>query len=272
MVNFFLFVLPLALFMIFILIPFVWAVLTSLKTQDAITGVNMRFFPDPATFDNYAKVWQRSKFSVYFGNSLLVSSISVVFIVVLSICNGYALSRYKFKGKNAFTMALIATQLMPVLLFVIPLFVIFRQVGLINTPWALVLFYIGQQIPFNSILMRGFVSGIPVELEEAAWVDGASRPRTLASILLPMLLPGIVATGAFAFVSCWNEFTVAFAFTTRQSMFTIPVGLRYMIGEYSIDYGSLAAGSIIALIPPVALFAYIQKYLVQGLGSGAVKG
>lgn len=169
-------------------------------------------------------------------------------------------------------MLLIGTQLMPVIILIIPLFVIFKQMGLVNNRWSLIIFYIAMQIPFNSILMKGFVSGIPVAVEEAAWVDGASRTKTAIYILLPMLLPGIVATGAFAFVSCWNEFMVSFSFLTSQKLFTIPVGLKYMIGEYTIDYGSLAAGSIIALIPPVILFAYIQKYMVNGLGAGAIKG
>lgn len=267
-----LFRIPLFLILVFILIPFIWAVITSFKTKDVITGMNISLLPNPVTFENFVNVWKVSKFSSYFLNSLYVSFIALVIIVVCSILNGYALARYKFKGKNIFMMLLIGTQLMPVIILIIPLFVIFKQMGLVNNRWSLIIFYIAMQIPFNSILMKGFVSGIPVAVEEAAWVDGASRTKTAVYILLPMLLPGIVATGAFAFVSCWNEFMVSFSFLTSQKLFTIPVGLKYMIGEYTIDYGSLAAGSIIALIPPVILFAYIQKFLVNGLGAGAIKG
>lgn len=267
-----LFRIPLFLILIFILIPFIWAVITSFKTKDVITGMNISLLPNPITFENYVNVWKVSKFSNYFLNSLFVSFIALVIIVVCSVLNGYALARYKFRGKNIFMMLLIGTQLMPVIILIIPLFVIFKQMGLVNNRWSLIIFYIAMQIPFNSILMKGFVSGIPVAVEEAAWVDGAGRTKTAVYILLPMLLPGIVATGAFAFVSCWNEFMVSFSFLTSQKLFTIPVGLKYMIGEYTIDYGSLAAGSIIALIPPVILFAYIQKYLVNGLGAGAIKG
>lgn len=272
LVKWFLFRIPLALILIFILIPFIWAVITSFKTKDVITGMNISLLPNPVTFENYVNVWKVSKFSSYFINSLYVSFIALVIIVVCSVLNGYALARYKFRGKNIFMMLLIGTQLMPVIILIIPLFVIFKQMGLVNNRWSLIIFYIAMQIPFNSILMKGFVSGIPVAVEEAAWVDGASRTKTAIYILFPMLLPGIVATGAFAFVSCWNEFMVSFSFLTSQKLFTIPVGLKYMIGEYTIDYGSLAAGSIIALIPPVILFAYIQKYLVNGLGAGAIKG
>lgn len=272
LVKWFLFRIPLALILIFILIPFIWAVITSFKTKDVITGMNISLLPNPVTFENYVNVWKVSKFSSYFINSMYVSFIALVIIVVCSVLNGYALARYKFRGKNIFMMLLIGTQLMPVIILIIPLFVIFKQMGLVNNRWSLIIFYIAMQIPFNSILMKGFVSGIPVAVEEAAWVDGASRTKTAIYILLPMLLPGIVATGAFAFVSCWNEFMVSFSFLTSQKLYTIPVGLKYMIGEYTIDYGSLAAGSIIALIPPVILFAYIQKYLVNGLGAGAIKG
>lgn len=264
--------LPLTCIMLFVLIPFVWALITSFKTPEAITGTEISLLPDPIVFDNFIKVWKTNKFSVYFINSLLVCLAALAVIVLCSVLNGYALARFKFRGKKLFLMLLIGTQLMPIIILIIPMFVIFKQVGLINTRGSLIIFYIAMQIPFNSILMKGFVSGIPISIEEAAWVDGADRFQTMMRVVLPSLLPGIVATGAFAFVSCWNEFMVSFSFITTQDLFTIPVALKYMIGEYTIDYGALAAGSIIALIPPVLLFAYIQKYLISGLGAGAVKG
>ncbi|GJM68088.1 hypothetical protein HMSSN036_03040 [Paenibacillus macerans] len=169
-------------------------------------------------------------------------------------------------------LILLATQMMPVILFVIPLFLIFKNLGLINSPLALILFYIVSQVPFNTILMRGFISGTPQEIDEAAMVDGAGRMRIIFSIITPIVLPGIVATSAFAFIGVWNEFLVAFSFITTPERFTIPIGLKFMIGEFSVEYASLAAGSIIGLIPPVLLFMYIQRYLIQGLGGGAVKG
>ncbi len=263
---------PLVLFMIFILIPLVWALLTSLKSYDQVSGENVSVFPNPLTLINYVNVWKASKFQVYFGNSLFIASISVIFIVLLSICNGYVLSRYDFHGKKAVMVILLCTQLMPVVLFIIPLFVVFKTMGLINTRLSVILFYIVQNLAFNSIMMKSFVDGVPYEIEEAAHVDGCSRMRTLVHIVMPLLVPGIVACLVMAFVNCWNDFLVAFSFIQKQSSFTIPIALKYMIGEYNVDYGQLAAGSIIALIIPVVLFAYIQKYLVSGLSNGAVKG
>lgn len=267
-----LFYLPLTVTLVFVLFPFLWAVSTSLKRETDIVSSTIRYWPSPMTFDNFVKVWTLNKFSVYFVNSLYICLLAVVFITVLAIANGYALSRFRFVGKGAFMMILLSTQMMPVVLFVIPLFLIFKNMGLINTPYAIILFYIVSQVPFNTLLMKGFIASIPKEIDEAAMVDGASRLRIMFTIITPVILPGIVATSAFAFIGCWNEFLVAFSFITSAKNFTIPIGLKFMIGEYSVEYASLAAGSIIGLLPPVALFMYIQRFLVQGLAGGSVKG
>lgn len=262
---------PLAIITIFVLTPFFWALSTSLKRQVDIISSTIMYFPNPITFENYIRVWTRNNFSMYFMNSLILAVTSTAFILISSVFNGYALSRFKFKGRTFFIFTLIATQLLPMIILLVPLFLIFKTVGLINNRLSLILLYSVTQIPFNTLLMKTFISKIPVELDEAAMVDGANRFKVIISIIFPIVLPGIVATAAFAFISCWNEFLAAFSFITSMDMFTIPIGLKFLIGEYNVEYGALAAGSIIALIPPVILFAYIQKYLVEGL-SGSVKG
>lgn len=267
-----LFYIPMTLTLLFVLLPFLWNISTSLKRENDIISSTIHYLPNPITFDNFVKVWSVNKFSVYFLNSLFISLVAIVFVALLSIANGYALSRFKFTGKNAFMLILLSTQMLPVILFIIPLFLIFKSMGLMNTPYALILFYIVSQVTFNTLLMQGFISGIPKEIDEAAMVDGAGRFRVIFTIITPVILPGIVATAAFAFIGCWNEFLVAFSFTTSASKFTIPIGLKYLIGQYSVEYGSLAAGSIIGLIPPILLFMYIQRFLIQGLAGGSVKG
>lgn len=263
---------PLTAAVIFILFPLVWALFTSVKTTGQIRGEDVRIIPNPVIWDNYISVWKQSKIQTYFGNSLLISVVSVVGIMFLSICNGYALSRFKFKGKKITTMILLCTQLLPVSILIIPLFVIFKGMNLVNTRTSVVIFYIVNNIAFTSILMKSFIDGIPLEIEEAAKVDGCGRIDCIIRIVMPLLVPGMVAGSAMSFVHCWNEFLVAFSFIQKQAYFTIPVALKYMISEFDVNFGNLAAGSMIALSIPVALFAYIQKYLVGGLSAGSVKG
>jgi len=209
---------------------------------------------------------------MYFQNSLFVAAISVVLITFFSIFVGYSLSRFKFKGKNMFMFMMLATQFLPAAMLILPLFIIFRNMGLLNNHFSLVIINTTMQLSFNSILMRGFVSGIPVELEEAASIDGCSRIGAIFRTVIPLLLPGLVATAAFSFVGVWNEFLYAFMFMTSRTNFTLPIGLRAVIGEYTANHGILAAGSMIALVPALLMFVYLQKYLVAGLAAGSVKG
>jgi len=264
--------LPLALVFLTVLVPFFWALSISFKTIPEFQSQEFNFLPQSFNFQNYIHVWNKSGFSEYFKNSLIVSLISVLFILILCVCNAYALSRYIFKGKKYTNMILLSTQMMPVILYLVPLFGVFKAINLIDHPASLIIFNIVLQAPFNTILMTNFMNGISKELDEAAMIDGANRMTIMTKILLPILRPGLVAVGSFAFIGCWNEFLVAFTLIQTQSKFTIPVGLKSMIGEYSVNYPALAAGSIIALLPPVILFTLIQKNLVSGLGAGAVKG
>lgn len=258
--------------LVFVLFPIYWTLCTSLKQEGDITRIPVKYWPSPLTFQNFSTAWNQVGFSKYFVNSLIVSLSSVMAIVLIAIMVGYALSRYEFKGKGIFMLTLLSTQFIPVAVLLIPLFNIFNGFHLIGTRTSIVLANITFQLPFNSILMRGFISNIPFELEEAAQIDGCSRLEGVIKIILPMLVPGIIATGAFAFIGCWNEFLFSLMFLNDPNKFTVPIGLKFMQGQFDINYGALAAGALIAMSIPVILFGYLQKHLVQGLTSGAVKG
>lgn len=265
-------IVPLVVFIGFIMFPFYWTFVTSLKAEGDIIKRPVRYLPNPLTFDNYITAWNDVGFSRYFFNSLLVSGVACLLTVISALFVGYALSRFRFKGKQCFLLILLCTQFIPSAMLIIPLFLVFSKLHLINNHWSLILVYTTFQIPFSSIMMKGFVEKIPYHLEEAAYVDGCSRVSALFRVVLPVLTPGIVACGSFAFISCWNEFLFALMFVNNTKKFTIPVGLSFMQGQFDINYGALASGSVIALVPAILMFIYVQKYLVGGLTAGAVKG
>jgi multiple sugar transport system permease protein len=258
---------PLTLFLIFTLVPFYWMLLFAFRPAGSTSLV-----PWPITFDHFATVWNGSGFGIYFQNSLFVAGMSLLTSTVIALLGGYALARFQFRGKTLFLVAMLCTQFVPGAMMLIPLFEIFNAVGLTNNLWSLIISDTVFHLPLSLILMAGFIRNVPVELEEAAWVDGCTRIQAFRLVVLPLLKPGIVAVGSFAFISAWNNFLFAIMFMSTQSRFTVPVGLSYLLGEFGADFGALAAGGVVAIIPVVLLFAYVQKFLVQGLSAGAVKG
>lgn len=258
---------PLTLFLIFTLVPFYWMLLFAFRPAGSTSLV-----PWPITFDHFATVWNGSGFGIYFQNSLFVAGMSLLTSTVIALLGGYALARFRFRGKTLFLVAMLCTQFVPGAMMLIPLFEIFNAVGLTNNLWSLIISDTVFHLPLSLILMAGFIRNVPMELEEAAWADGCTRIRAFRLVVLPLLKPGIVAVGSFAFISAWNNFLFAIMFMSTQSRFTVPVGLSYLLGEFGADFGALAAGGVVAIIPVVLLFAYVQKFLVQGLSAGAVKG
>ncbi len=264
--------LPLLLICVYVVFPIYWAINTAFKNESEILGKTVTYLPKNGTIANFVDAWTNVGFDKYFFNSLKVSGISVVFIVIISVMVGYALSRYKFKFKMAFLGLLLAVQFIPAAVLLVPLFNIFNGLGLVGSHIALVLVNVTFQTPFCCVLMRGFVEGVPYALEEAAMIDGCSRIKGVFKVVVPMLVPGIITVAAFALIGCWNEFLFAMMFLNDPAKYTVPIGLKMMQGEYGIHYGAMAAGAIIAMAIPVILFAYLQKYLVTGMSSGAVKG
>jgi multiple sugar transport system permease protein len=259
--------LPLGLYLLFTLVPFYWMLLFAVR-PDGSTSL----LPWPATGAHFDKVWNDRSFGIFFQNSMLVGVATLIATTVVALSGGYALARFKFKGRTAFLIALLCSQFVPGALMLVPLFQIFRHLQLINSLWSVVISETVFQLPLSVILLSGFIKGIPEALEEAAWVDGCSRLRAFFAVVLPMLRPGLVAVGSFAFVHSWNHFLFALMFLSEQDKQTIPVGLNTLIGADSVDLGALAAGGVIAAVPVVIVFAFIQKWLITGFSAGAVKG
>ncbi|MCX5242130.1 carbohydrate ABC transporter permease [Streptomyces prunicolor] len=259
--------LPLGIYLVFTLIPFYWILLFAFRPAGSTSLV-----PWPMTLDHFQKVWTERSFGVYFQNSVYVGVATLILTTVVALAGGYALARFEFKVKRAFMLALLCSQFVPGALLLVPLFQIFAKLQMINSLGSVILAETVFQLPLSMILISGFIRNVPQSLEEAAWVDGCNRFSAFRIVVLPLLRPGLIAVGSFAFVHAWNHFLFALMFLSDQSKQTIPVGLNTLMSADSVDLGALAAGGIVAAIPVVIVFAFIQKWLITGFSAGAVKG
>lgn len=263
---------PLAAFIIITLLPFYWILVTSLKTSTEVFARPITYWPKELTFDNYKYLFENLGFGQYFINSLIVSVSTTAIVSFLALIGGYAMSRYRFKGKGLVYVLLLFTQMFPAVVLMIPLFETMNKLRLINTLPSLIITCSVTNLPFCLFMMMGYYNSIPRSLEEAAQVDGCSLLGSVFRILLPTMRPSIVATGAYAFINSWNVFIYATAFITKKSKYTVPLALNIFQGEFNTNYAGLAAGCVVALVPVLVIFAFIQKNLAGGATSGAVKG
>ena len=262
----------LTIYMIGVLAPIYWMLVTSLKFDTEIVNVNnITLWPEQLTFKNYTELFDTLKFGGYIKNSLFLSTISSIFVVIISVLSGYGLARYKFRGKTQMLLFFLITQMIPGVLVTIPLYIIYAQFRLTNTYFGLIIIYVITQIPFCAITMRSFFERIPISLEESAMVDGCNRIQGITKIVIPILFPGIMAVFVFAFTAVWNDLLTATIFTSSTAMRTIPVGMKTLVGKYNVQWGQLTAGGIVALLPTVIMFAFAQRYVVSGMTAGAVK-
>ncbi len=259
-------------FFVFAAFPVYWMVATSLTPAQDLFVWPLRYFPAAPTLEHYAEVFLRTDIPRFFTNSLTVASLASACTLTVSVLGGYALARYRFRGRQATLLVFLATQMMPVVVLIVPLFIIFRMLGLLDTLYSLMIVYTVLNIPFCTLMMQGFFAGVPSELEEAAMVDGCNRMGAILRVAVPLARPGLIATFLFAFIGAWNELLFAVMFLNTESTFTLPVGLYNFISKYDVHWGRMMAGATLALLPALAVFAFVQRYMVRGLALGAVKG
>lgn len=257
----------------FALLPIVWMLFTSLKTRTEVFGAPGRLLPTVWTLAAYRNVLRTTPFLTYFSNSVIVNVAASLITVVLATLAGYSFSRFRIRGKSAIMLSILAMQMFPSTVLLIALYVAFRNLGLLNTYTALILSYITHGLPFSIWMMRGFTDAVPVDVEEAAMIDGCRRSTALLRVVVPMMMPGMVAVALFAFLSGWNDLVWALTLTTSPSMRLIPPGfvLTY-VGQFETYWNQLMAGSVMVSLPTILVFTFLQRYLVQGLTAGAVKG
>lgn len=240
-------------------------------TAEIISSVNI--IPQHPTLENFVYLSSRTNFWGFFVNSLIVAGLGTIISIFCAATAGYALSRYRqrwFVGN--YSRALMVIQMFPLILALIPLFIIFHDLGLIDTYYPVILVYTVLNLPFATWMFEGFFDAIPQELEEAGRVDGCSRLQTLTKIVLPLSGPGTAAVTIFTFLLCYNEYLIASVFLTDTNTMTVPVGIQTFMQLYATDWGSLMAAASLASIPTIVFFLFVQKYMVQGVVAGAVKG
>jgi ABC-type glycerol-3-phosphate transport system permease component len=258
--------------LVFVAFPLVWMTATALKPSEEIFVWPPRFLPADPTFANIVRLFEQTRFATYFKNSVIVSSAAVVLTLLLAVPGAYGLTRFRFRGRELIAATVLFTYMFAPIMIIIPFYILMRTFGLANTHVALILSYCAFSLPFALWMLRTFFQSIPVDLEEAALTDGASRFRAVIFIVLPMALPGIIATAILTFILAWNDYIFARILISSDDLKTLPVGIADLYNASVIDWGMIMSSGLLVIIPVIAVFSYVQKYLVAGWGSGGVKG
>lgn len=268
-----LWVILLALFALLFL-PIYWMVVTSLKPNEAAFALPPELVPSAPTLGSYlSQLTDRAGFLTYVLNGIIVSGLTSVLSIIISIHAGYAFSRFRFPAKRSLLLLILASQMAPYVLIVVSLYVLFQQLQLLDTYLGLVLAFSSFALPFSIWMMRGFFDTVPPDLEEAAMIDGSTRLGALRRVILPLVGPGVIAVGLYTFMHTWNNLLFALSLTSSQDMRTIPPGfLLTYVGEFQYLWADAMAGSVLATLPMVVVFIFLQRYLVAGMTAGAVKG
>src|SRR5215207_2429407 len=257
---------------VFAFFPLAWTLLTSFKLEEDIVTERMQYIPDAVTFDNYTTLWQRSGFPRLMTNSAVVTVLTVVICMIFGALAAYSISRYRFRGRSFLLVFYLVIRMFPFVLLLVPLFIMLRELHLLDSRVGLALAYTAFLLPVAVWMLKGFFDAIPPELEDASRVDGSTRLGALVRIVLPLARPGIIATAVFVAIAAWNEFLFALLLTSSAGSRTWPVGLQLMVGEFQLPWGLLSAGGVISILPIIIFFAFVQRSLVRGLTAGGLKG
>ncbi|MEV0126032.1 carbohydrate ABC transporter permease [Streptomyces sp. NPDC050703] len=262
----------LAAYLVFLAFPFLWLISTAFKPARELGSLHPTWVPEDPTLENFRQAFDEQPLLRAAGNSLVAALSAALIAVVIATPMAYVMARHRNRLAKAATGWVVISQAFPFVLIIIPLFLILKNLHLINSLLGLVLVYVVWSLPFALWMLVGYVRAVPAELEEAAAVDGASRARTFVSVVAPLLAPGIVATAMFAFITAWNEFFFALVLLKTPEKQTLPVILNRFIGAEGVaDLGPLAAAAFLATIPSLVIFAIIQKRITGGMLAGAVK-
>ncbi|MEY4970615.1 MAG: hypothetical protein RLZZ277_846 [Actinomycetota bacterium] len=251
--------------------PYLQMILTALKSQEEITAIPSTYLPKKWAFSNFTGVWKEIPLATYLKSSFIISISATLIVIVIAIPAAYYVARNNFRGKKAFLLLVLVTQMFAPTALVVGIFREIVAFKLVDTYLALILIYAAFNMAFSIWILSSFFASIPKEVEEAAWIDGCSRFTTLTKIVLPLALPGLVTAFIFTFIAAWNEFVIALTLTSSPEHEPLTVGLTALIGQYQVQWNYLFAGSLIAIVPVVILFALIEKWLVGGLTAGSVK-
>ena len=252
--------------------PFLWMASTSMKPPVEVFAQPPSFIPQEPTWENFWRLFTATNFLIYFRNSLTVAGLAVLLTMVVGAAGAYSLTRYRYPGREQIAGLILCTYMFAPIMIVIPFFILVKKVGIENTHLALVLAFASFCLPFALWLLRAFFETIPVELEEAALVDGADRLRAVVYVVIPLALPGVIATSIFTFILAWNDYIFTRILISADELKTLPVGVQDLFHSALIDWGLIMAAGVMITLPALAFFVAVQRHLVAGWGSGGLKG
>lgn len=262
----------LAIFLVWTLGPIYWMVATSLKSGSQLFTTPPTYLPTPPVLENYAEAFVHRPLLSYVRNSAVIAVVSTPLSVCIAALAAFGFARYRFRGRNTLLFFILALRMLPGLIIALPLFLIFRNLGVVDSLLGLIIAYTAFNLPFNIWLLQGFFAEIPREMEDAAVVDGASPMRLFLTIMVPLAAPGLVASAVLCLLLAWNEFSFALILTYTLKSQTLPIALAGFVTDRGTFYGAMAAAGTVAVLPVFAFAVFVQRYLVQGLTAGAVKG